>query len=328
MNSTPVVYALLAGDAAVPATLQAARHVARSLGATLAVLAAGPEQLSSDLAAARDASAVYFIALPADAQSHQIVGALADALENGTVPRDTGTVFIATPDGAMDEIAMRLAARLCGMPLGRCESIENGDGGLIVCKAAYGGRLRAVLHAGPGPYFAIMRPPAALTAALAKPTTTDSVAPTVRRITAPTLAPAYELARTPNDDHAIALEGARLIVSGGRGIGETGFTALHELARVLGAAVGGSLPAVDAGWVPVARQIGQSGKYVSPDIYVAVGISGTPQHLAGIDPHTRIVAINKDADAWIFGRAAVGVVADWEIFLPELTAALAAPADA
>ena len=80
---------------------------------------------------------------------------------------------------------------------------------------------------------------------------------------------------------------------------------------------GGSLLAVDAGIVPVGRQVGVSGKFVSPDIYLAVGISSTPQHLAGISPDTRIVAINKDPAADIFKVASVGVVGDWEQVLPE-----------
>ncbi|VTZ21284.1 hypothetical protein MPC1_1050001 [Methylocella tundrae] len=75
---------------------------------------------------------------------------------------------------------------------------------------------------------------------------------------------------------------------------------------------------MDAGWAPVFRQVGQSGKFVTPDVYVAVGISGTPQHMAGIGSNTRIVAINKDADADIFRFAEVGIVADWKEILPGL----------
>lgn len=102
------------------------------------------------------------------------------------------------------------------------------------------------------------------------------------------------------------VESARIVVSGGRGVNEQGFALLEELAERLD----GSLPAVDAGMVPVVRQVGVSGKFVSPDIYLAVGISGTPQHLAGISPDTRIVAINKDPSADIFKVASVGVVGD------------------
>ena len=94
----------------------------------------------------------------------------------------------------------------------------------------------------------------------------------------------------------------------------------------MGAALGGSLPTVDAGWVPVARQIGQSGKFVSPKVYFTVGISGTPQHLAGVSTDSRIIAINKDPEASIFARAEVGVVAEWQALLPLLIAELDAAA--
>jgi electron transfer flavoprotein alpha subunit len=125
-----------------------------------------------------------------------------------------------------------------------------------------------------------------------------------------------------NEPHA-GLDGARIVVSGGRGMGDdTAFPLLYDIAARLGGAVGASLPAVDAGWAPVTRQVGISGKYVSPDIYLAIGISGTPQHLAGIDPHTRIVAINKDAEANIFNVAEAGAVAEWQTLLPALLDAL------
>jgi electron transfer flavoprotein alpha subunit len=108
-----------------------------------------------------------------------------------------------------------------------------------------------------------------------------------------------------------------MVVSGGRGIGAPeGFDLLARIANLLGAGLGGSLPAVDAGWVPVAHQVGQSGKFVSPRVYFAVAISGTPQHLAGIAPSARIVALNNDKDAPIFQRCDVGVVGDWREILP------------
>ena len=110
-----------------------------------------------------------------------------------------------------------------------------------------------------------------------------------------------------------------MVVCGGRGMGgPEGFTQLQVLADLLGAALGGSLPAVDAGWVPVSHQVGQSGKYVAPALYVAVGLSGTPQHMAGVAPNTAILAINKDEEADIFRVARAGAVADWKALLPEL----------
>ncbi|MNY27631.1 Electron transfer flavoprotein subunit alpha [compost metagenome] len=118
------------------------------------------------------------------------------------------------------------------------------------------------------------------------------------------------------------LEGAKLVVSGGRGVNEQGFALLEELALGLGATLGGSLPAVDAGMVPVLRQVGVSGKFVSPQIYLAVGISGTLQHLAGVSLDSCIVAVNQDPEADIFKVASLGIVAPWETFLPALLAGL------
>jgi electron transfer flavoprotein alpha subunit len=119
-----------------------------------------------------------------------------------------------------------------------------------------------------------------------------------------------------------ALEEATIVVSGGRGLGgPEGFRLLEELARVLGAAVGASRAAVDEGWAPASWQIGQTGKSVRPTLYLAVGISGASQHLAGVRART-IVAINTDKDAPIFGAARLGVVADYRAVLPPLVAAL------
>jgi electron transfer flavoprotein alpha subunit len=114
------------------------------------------------------------------------------------------------------------------------------------------------------------------------------------------------------------LEGSKLVVSGGRGVNEQGFALLEELALGLGGTLGGSLPAVDAGMVPVLRQVGVSGKFVSPQIYLAVGISGTLQHLAGVSLDSCIVAINQDPEADIFKVASLGIVAPWETLLPAL----------
>jgi electron transfer flavoprotein alpha subunit len=119
----------------------------------------------------------------------------------------------------------------------------------------------------------------------------------------------------------IKLEEARVVVAGGRGIGSVdGFKQLAELAGIFKGAVGATRPPCDNKWISDSQQIGLTGKIVSPDLYIAIGLSGASQHLSGFSNAKVIVAINKDPEANIFKFAHYGIVADWKVVLPTITA--------
>lgn len=272
---------------------------------------------------------------PDPLQPHQLAERYAAALRMPGLAAglDQALLLVATrPDN--EELAGRLAARLDAAPLGRCNDFGlDASGALTAHRTAYGGRLEIVVCAAAGPAIASVRGASggakvqgyqnAASPASSPPRGHRATLETHAVDNIPTATAPYPVSRLPRTEPHAGLDGAKLVIAGGRGIGgENGFPLLYALAEKLGGAVGASLPAVDAGWAPVARQVGQSGRYVSPHLYVAVGISGTPQHLAGIDPHTRIVAINRDVEAPIFTAAQIGVVADWQALLPELLAAL------
>lgn len=195
------------------------------------------------------------------------------------------------------------------------------DGKLQAVRPVMGGKVLSVeTIVGGGPQFATLRSRAfkALEPDTSRSGEVIAVEPA---LVGDALSTKVEQVGRPSGE--ISLADATIIVAGGRGVGgPEGFAPVRALADVLGAAVGASRAAVDAGWIPYEHQVGQTGKVVSPDLYIAAGISGAIQHQAGMRTAKMIVAINKDADAPIFKLAKYGIVGDLFEVLPALTEAL------
>lgn len=236
--------------------------------------------------------------------------ALASATAQALTAQSGQQVLLVPPGADGEELAARLAAQLGGSLLGRCNQLVWDGEAWLAERAVWGGRQTLSLRLTAPLGVACLRLGKAQPGAA-------RVSPSVLTLQG-TLPEPLVVEQTRSEQRLAPVQGARLVVSGGRGVNEQGFALLEELADRLDGALGGSLPAVDAGLVPVARQVGISGNFVTADTYLAVGISGTPQHLAGISSETCIIAVNKDPAADIFKVANIGVVAEWEQLLPAL----------
>ncbi len=221
------------------------------------------------------------------------------------------------------DVAGRLSARLGKPILANAVDITEDGGTWRVASEILGGSTMVVTEfAGGSPAIVITRPKvfAAEPSGGGTPTVTAMDTPDIGHADAvEVLSQHAETSEGPD------LEAAAIVVSGGRGMGdEARFGALNELAGILGGAVGATRAVVDAGWVPYSLQVGQTGKTVKPDLYVACGISGAMQHLVGMKDSTTIISINKDPEAPIFGISDLGIVGDVHTVVPALVEALKA----
>jgi electron transfer flavoprotein alpha subunit len=219
-----------------------------------------------------------------------------------------------TPFGR--DLAPRLAARL-GVPLAQdCLDvrIDGSSKQLLATRPVYGGNAMATVLCTQNPQFATIRPKV-YQPLPAQDRPRGEVIP-IRAELDPALGKTKVIRTVKEEIEGVKLEEARIVVAGGRGLGgPEGFRPLQELANVLGAGIGASRAAVDSGWVPYSWQIGLTGKTITPDVYITVGISGASQHIAGCSGAKCIVAINKDRDANIFRYARYGIVGDWQKLL-------------
>ncbi len=231
------------------------------------------------------------------------------------------TVMVGATNVGRD-LAPRVTARIGTGLTADCTSIDIDEesGNVAWTRPAFGGNLMAtILCPDHRPQFGTVRP-----GVFKKPAETENKAEVIRE----EFHVAPEQIRTKLVDvireaaeELVDLEGAEIIVSGGRGVGgPEGFAPVKELADALGGVVGASRAAVDAGWISHSHQVGQTGKTVGPKLYIACGISGAIQHMAGMSGSDTIVAINKDPDANIFSIADYGIVGDLFKVLPVLTA--------
>ncbi|MBI4430900.1 MAG: electron transfer flavoprotein subunit alpha/FixB family protein [Candidatus Omnitrophica bacterium] len=212
------------------------------------------------------------------------------------------------------EVAARLSAQL-GAPLANdCIEIKTAGNGVVVQRPMYAGKVIATVQLGGAQNIVSIRPNSCV--AKESPAEAQAKKISLDSVSLKTSVESLEIAPLKRPE----LTEADIVVSGGRGMkGPENYNVIEALADKLGAAVGASRAAVDAGWRPHSDQVGQTGKVVSPKLYIACGISGAVQHFAGMGSSKCIVAINKDAEAPVFKKCDYGIVGDLFQIVPLLT---------
>lgn len=236
--------------------------------------------------------------------------AYTNVLANIIKPLDPELIIIGASTQGKD-LAARLAARLdAGMAM-ECVAIRLENSGLVFTRPMFGGKVLADVEIEGTPKIAAVRPNVMSIAESPKAASVEKA-----DVRAGDVATSVIETKAEAGDK-VELTEADIIVSGGRGTGGD-YAVIEELAALFGGAVGASRSAVDEGWRPHSDQVGQTGKVVSPNLYVACGISGAIQHLAGMSTSKYIVAINKDPEAPIFSKADFGVAGDLFEVVPEI----------
>ena len=243
----------------------------------------------------------------------KVAGAIAAAVVEQGAP---GAILIPTTYDGRD-VAARLSAKLDRPVITNVVGLDSADGVLVSEHAVFGGtEVARARFTGEGPAIFVVR------AKSFAPEPTGGAPAAVISLPVPEEGArdgARIVAHHAEEREGPSLDDAGVVVAGGRGLGEKANYALIEsLARLLHGAPGASRAIVDSGWVPYSYQVGQTGKTVKPDVYIACGISGATQHLVGMKGAKHIIAVNKDASAPIFSAADLGVVGDVTQVLPRL----------
>jgi electron transfer flavoprotein alpha subunit len=292
---------------------------ALKLSGDVDVLVAGQSSANGGAKAVADAAAkITGVRKVLLAESDELGEGLAESMEALVVPLMSGYDAVLTPATSQGKnFSPRIAAKLDVAQISEITDVVDGS---TFVRPIYAGNALETVQSSDAKKVITVRATAFKAAA-------DGGSAKVETIPAPA-----KPAKTHFIDQKLVksarpeLSGAKIVVSGGRAMGsaEEFQKVIEPLADKLGAAVGASRAAVDAGYAPNDYQVGQTGKVVAPELYIAIGISGAIQHLAGMKDSKVIVAINKDADAPIFQVADYGLVADYKTAVPDLMAALTA----
>lgn len=285
---------------------------ARRIGDASAVFVGAGFDAAKEALAAHGAAKVYRLEAPEF--DEYLVGPTAEALAQLVQRTGAATVILpSSPEGK--EVAGRLAVMTASGVITDAVDVQAGDGGVSVTKSVFAGGWTTTSHVAKGVAIVTLKPNSV--------TAEEAAGEAADEVVEVEFSDVAKGARIVSSEEKAAsgrpeLTEAAIVVSGGRGTGGD-FDPVEGFADSLGAAVGASRAAVDAGWYPHSSQVGQTGVTVSPQLYVAAGISGAIQHRAGMQTSKTIVAVNKDEEAPIFSMVDFGVVGDLFEVLPQAT---------
>ena len=299
--------------------LNPGRKMADTLGGNLVAVIIG-EEVSKAKEEVKDHGVDGIITCEGEVYKEYNTDVYAHAVEKLVEKYSPNTILIGATNQGRD-LGPRVSARLHTGLTADCTElgVDAETGNVQWTRPAFGGNLMAqILCPDSRPQMGTVRPGVFSKEALGRKDNIEEIEENIEYTGEIRTKILNFIPRDEGED--VDLAGAEFIVSGGRGLGEAdNFKLIEDLAEALGGTVGSSRAAVDAGWISHSHQVGQSGKTVGPKVYVAVGISGAIQHLAGINASDTIVAINKDPDAPIFDVADYGIVGDLFEIVPAIT---------